>query len=636
MIRLLAAATAAQLLLAGSAHAQTTKDAAPAAPTPAAPAAAPATPAATDTLDPKTRALIQQEVDRAKEEIRNEVRAEMQGQQAATEFLGAVGEGPKLEFFELDGYLRFRGELYDDFGLGQPRDNAGYFLFPQSDTFAPIKGKGTIAYGDMRFRLEPTLNVSEYVRVKAQIDIFDNYVYGSSTGPLYDYPGSPYAVPFNASSRVTEPSGAREAWSAIVPKRAWAEVQTPVGVLAFGRMPSEWGLGILANAGGGIESDLGDTVDRILFAIAPVSTPIGKLAFVPMLDFDAEGVLRYDQATGTPSQPIDLSQTDDARTWSLKIARIDTEDEIRRKLERNEASLNFGAYYAYRTQKWWSPYWYQAPDATNDPYLTANWVDQNTNMNYVDVWFRYRTGRLRIELEGTGVFGDIGNPSTQTTDLGAALSDAFPKLSVAQWGGVLVADVVAIPSKLSFAGEFGIASGDDAPGFGNRPYRLPANQTGVLPGYGALEGIQWGGGDTSINNFRFNPAYRIDLILWRQILGQVTDAWYARPSIRWTILPGLVLDGVVVYSQALYAQSTVSATQTEPTTRGTYTGTGHTPLGVEFDAKLSFDSGTGFVAWLTYGLLQPFSGMQVHQYNVSEPVALSRANAFELGMAVKF
>jgi uncharacterized protein (TIGR04551 family) len=639
MIRLLAAAVAAQLLLAGAARAQTTKDAPPA---PAAPAPATPAPATAEGLDPKTRALIQQEVEKAKEDIRNEVRAEMQGAQAAAEFLGAVSEGPKLEFFEADGYLRFRGQLFDDFDLGVPYDAAGYYIYPQ-----PAKSNGTISWADMRFRFQPTLNISEYVRVKAQIDVFDNYVLGSSTSNLYDMPGSPYAVPFSSSSRLIQPGTATVDRDAIIPTQVWAEVQTPVGLLSFGRMPSHWGLGILANAGSGTNADYGDTVDRVQFAIAPVSTPIGKLAFVPMLDFDAEGVLRFDDRYGPAAgQPIDLSNADDARTFGIKIARIDTPDEIRRKVERNEASVNFGVYYAYRSQKWWSPYWFKPDDGdpatpAPDPLDLADWVEQKAYVNYADLWARYRSARLRIEMELSGVYGSIGN--AQTLDLLTFPITGFPDLLLVQWGAVFLAEYEAMPNKLSFGGEFGIASGDSAPGFGNRPDRLRRDASGTTvtfypPPYGALEGPQWEAlaGDRSIKNFRFNQAYRVDLILWKEILGQVTDAFYVKPTLRWTILPGLVLDLAGVYSQALYPESTpsasyVSGSVTTTTPRGTYEdGSGSAPLGLELDTTLSFNSGTGFVAWFSWGILKPLSGMA--PFGAQTVLA----NSLQLGLAVEF
>jgi uncharacterized protein (TIGR04551 family) len=611
MIRLLAAALAAVLLAAGPARAQPAKE-------------GPATKA--DELDPKTRALVQAEIEKAKDEIRNEVRAEMQGAQAAAEFLGAVEEGPKLEFLEMDGYFRVRGDLFDDFSLDYGFDESGYALFP-----GPIGkegGPGTLGTANMRLRIEPTLNVSEYARIRAQVDVLDNYVLGSSTGPLYDYPGSPYAVPFYASTRVLSPGDPTADRDAILVKRAWAEVQTPIGLLSFGRMPSHWGMGMLTNSGDGIDQDLGDTVDRIQFAIAPVSTPFGRLAFVPLLDFDAEGVLQGDDRNGPGAgQPYDLSNSDDARTVGIKIARIETEDEIRRKLERNGTSVNFGAYYAYRTQVRWSPGWYE-PVEGEDPADQDNWVKQGAYVSYLDVWARVRTSRLTIELEVAGVYGNIGDAFLRD------LAITPEEVDIRQWGGVLRGEWDAIPRKLVLGGEFGIASGDDAPGFGNRPDRLAVTgdpPVPALPPYGSLEGPQWDADDKDIRNFRFNPAYHVDLILWREILGQVTDAFYLRPHLSWTILPGMVLDLAAIYSQALCPESTsgaVGTTPTGPLDRGTYVD-GSKPLAVEGDATLRFETGSGFAAWLSYGLLFPLDGL-------SGGRDLSLANALRTGLAVRF
>ena len=83
-------------------------------------------------MDAKTKAAIDRAVEKAKEDLRNEVRAEIQGAQSAAEFLGAVAEGPKLEFLQVDGYYRFRGQLFENLDLDAGRDaaGAGRYLFP--------------------------------------------------------------------------------------------------------------------------------------------------------------------------------------------------------------------------------------------------------------------------------------------------------------------------------------------------------------------------------------------------------------------------------------------------------------------------------------------------------------------------
>jgi uncharacterized protein (TIGR04551 family) len=568
-----------------------------------------------DDLDPKTRAAIDRAVEKAKEDLRNEVRAEMQGAQSASEFLGTVAEGPKLQFLQLDGYFRTRGQLAYDLDLSVGRDASGRYYYP-----IPLDstgGRHSITSANMRLRLEPTMNISEHVRVRAQVDVLDNYVYGSNPSSLYNDPSTP--ATFYGNGPVLTRNGNTQDRPAITPKRVWAEVQTPVGLLSFGRMPSEWGLGIFTNAGRGLDEDFGDTVDRMQFALPPVSTPIGKLTFVPILDFDKTGPI-YTQPyapTGV-GQPFNAETGGNGRTYALKVARIDTEDEIRRKLERNEGSLNFGLYYNYRSQPWLYPEWEQSgfdagySSSTVQPIPAAR---RSAYAHIVDLWVRWLSARWKVEGELTGVYGSVGNANV-TGD--SALDTG--KTLLRQWGGALVVDYKQIPNKLTWGVETGIASGDDAPGFGNVP------NLGSQPS-GSLEGAQWSPGtDRSIRNFRFNPAYRVDLILFHQILGNVTDAFYLKPKLRWDILPSLYLDAALVYSRALSLASTPSHQN----------GGGTRNLGLEADFQLNYGSGDGFHAWMQYGVLQPLNGLATAGPDGGTMRNPSRAQLLAIGVATKF
>jgi uncharacterized protein (TIGR04551 family) len=606
------AALAASLLVAAQARAQDDKK-----------------PAAGE-VDAKTRAAIQREVEKAKDDLRDEVRAEIQGAQSAAEFLGAVAEGPKLEFLQLDGYLRLRGQMMVNLDVTGARDASGHTLFP-----APLSGGDTLSTANMRLRLDPTLNVSEHVRVRAQVDVLDNRVLGSSTSALFDDPSSPYPVPFYGTSRVPGEGDPREDRPAISPKRAWAEVQTPVGLLSFGRMPSEWGIGILTHAGAGIDDDFGDSMDRIQFALPPVSTPLGRLAFVPIIDFDAEGVLNGDpRANPGVGQPFDADSADDARTYGVKIARLDTEDEVRRKLERNERSLNYGLYYNYRAQRRSYPAWnidgfdgtYPGdPGDTTPTYGGADTTIQRKAYAHIaDLWLRWLGPRLRVEAELVGVSGQIGNASN-------VLGEESGEIQLRQWGGSVVADYKIAPNKFTLGAEVGAASGDDAPGFGNVPSRVVAadlpNPGGATP-YGSVEGQQWRPGtDQTIRNFRFNPAYRVDLVLWRHVLGQVTDAMYVKPKFRWDILPGLALDVAVIYSRAMFAESTPSSVDD-----GAFNllDEGSADLGIEADAIVTYTSGDGFQLFGEWGVLQPLSGLE------AAGASGSRAHFLAVGLAARF
>ena len=92
-------------------------------------------------------------------------------------------EKRKLELFTLDGYFRVRPSLFYKFDLGKP-------ALPPARPWAASCGRArrapprrsTQAGANMRFRLDPTFNVSEDVRIKAQVDALDNVLLGLHAG----------------------------------------------------------------------------------------------------------------------------------------------------------------------------------------------------------------------------------------------------------------------------------------------------------------------------------------------------------------------------------------------------------------------------------------------------------------------
>lgn len=601
MARLLSATLVATLALSGAARAE---DKAPA---PAAPATAP--------TDPKVQAAIDAAVAKAKEELRSEIRAELQGQQSAAEFMGTVAEQgqPRPQLLELDGYFRVRGALLNKLNLKNGTDTSQYNYFPK-----PLRAGSTISTANMRLRLEPTINASETVRVHTQIDVLDNYVLGSNASRGTDSTGSSYPIPFYGSTRTYYQDDKTNDRPLIIPRRVWGEVQTPVGLLSFGRQPSQWGLGIMANAGTGLDQDFGDTVDRIQFAVTPVSTPLGKLVFVPMLDFDVAGPLYADPHAGKGSgQPLEADSGSHGRTFGIKVLRMDSDEELRRKLDRGERSINYGLYYSHRAQTYTYPTWidqgFDDTDYEPGSQTAPKFKKRNAAAHIASLWGRWLSGKWRVEAEVDGIYGTIGNANAGALNADGSVPDLRArKVHMRQFGGALQAEYKH-NSKLTFGAEVGLASGDGAPGFGNNPDRgVAGDTTGQHPDYGSIEGPQWGrGNDRSINNFRFNPAYHVDLIFYRRIIGQITDAAYLRPSSRWTIMPGLTLDTSVLYAQAQCASSTPSSRALTSGVDGTLDPShkGKRPLAVELDNTLSLSPSRGFTGWVDLGLLKPLGGM---------------------------
>ena len=112
---------------------------------------------------------------------------------------------------------------------------------------------------------------------------------------------------------------------------------------------------------------------------------------------------------------------------------------------------------------------------------------------------------------------------------------------------------------------------------------------------GALDGPQANlPRDRTVDNFRFHPDYHVDQILFREIIGTITDAIYIRPHVRTTLVA--VGAGRIEAGAALIASWAV-----EPTS----TPSGQRTLGVEFDPELRYASRDGFAATSTTAFLFP-------------------------------
>jgi uncharacterized protein (TIGR04551 family) len=572
---------------------------APPEPTAAPPAQQPAAAPPAGTPDDAIQREVDKRLEAVREEMREEIRAQMATQSATSEWQQEwTQEKRKLELFTLDGYFRMRPTMFYKFDLGKP---VGRELFPRSPRSPQ---DNTQAGANMRARLEPSLNLSEEVRVKLQVDALDNVLLGS-------LPGDPYNTPFVIFSDTQNPpnSAVNALRDSVQVKRAYGEVSTPVGVLRFGRMGAHWGLGILRNDGDCLECDFGDNADRVQF----VTEPFAGWYVTPMLEFGGEGV-GY-PSTLENSEPLDPSQSDDTTSWVLAIARRDTEQQRRSKLDNNQGVLNYGLFFTYRTQSWEA-----IPNATGG--LTG-FVPRDATLFIPDLWLRYEERLFRLEVELAAYLGSIGNRAMDPGQAGNVAENQ--SLRIAQFGGVAQGEYKLMDGKLSLGLELGFASGDKAPGFGNFPGRTGSGPGGSTA-RGDIEGPQYACGaggcrDNAIRNFRFNRAYRVDLILWRELIGGITDAFYVKPGARYSITPGFDLYGNVIYSQAFYAESTPS---------GTNAG-----LGVEFDLGARYETEDGFVAGVSWGILFPLSGLQEPPEAVNRP-EFETAQALRGTLGIKF
>jgi len=556
---------------------------------------------------------LRRELEDARQELlqlKSEVRAQLTTQSALQGWQEPwIEQKQKLKFFVLDGYFRVRPELFHQLTLGQEQP-----LFPTTRPGSPDKTFGGI---NMRLRMEPTLNISEQVRVRIQADALDNLVFGST--PDYAYSrnvANGHAWDrneFGLLSNSQEPpsAGVNSISNSLVVKRAWGEASIPLGAFYFGRMPSHWGLGMLRNDGNCLDCNLGDTVDRFIL----VAEPWAGYYVAPMFEMNIAGVLS--PAHAGSGQPMGLSTRDSSYTLGVVLAHKDTESQRKAKLDAGESFWNYGLHFTFRNHS------YDAADHYANPFPedglgNVAFVPRKGQLFVPDFWVKYERPHFRLELETAAVLGSFNRATT------AALADQpgqNQSLSVVQFGAVLQGEYLFYKGDLRLQAEVGFASGDKAPGFGNYPRQKAASGNAR-----SADGPQYACGpsgctDKAIRNFRFNRDYIVDMILFREIIGGVTDALYLKPSVKYRVADGFDLFGAMIYSRAIYAQST-------PSER-------NAGLGIEFNLGARYESEEGFFAQLGWGILFPLSGLGGWN-SYGEAQKAKTANALRGALGIRF
>jgi uncharacterized protein (TIGR04551 family) len=562
------------------------------------------------------------------EEQQAEAAPETPGQEPALQPLPAwPGQREKqLQFLQIDGYLRGRAYLFSKLNLGVPFTGQGVvppFFVPYSESMAPGSNpaatcsarnnnngcvNNNLTSADMRMRLEPTINVTEQVRVKMQADIFDNLVLGSTPegfflnglGPSRDVPLQSFA-----RSQVPPTAGVNSFTNSIVVKRAWAEVRTPIGELRFGRMPSQWGMGMLVNSGDCLDCDFGVNVDRVMFA-----TKFKEHFLALIWDWVATGPTT---ALYTPNQvggqAFNAEPLNNVSQWGLAIGRNDKPEVVKERVERGELSVNYGGYFIFRWQDWdlkTNPGFGQPRGALtgvspND--LSALLTPRQAWAFIPDLWFRLVYKKFQIEAEGAIIGGRIAN----AVDLDKNLTKP---ITILEWGGTVRAEYRLLHDALHIGAEIGYASGDQ----GEDPNAIINYRTAQI-----VRPVT----QTTISNFQFDPDYHVDLILFRRIIGTVTNATYFKPSVAYDIIDSLAARVELIYSLAnkpvAYPGNAVN-------------------LGVEIDASVMYhNDAEGFYAGLAYGVLFPLDALNIPEtIYPGQGHNAETAQTFQGRMVVKF
>jgi uncharacterized protein (TIGR04551 family) len=196
------------------------------------------------------------------------------------------------------------------------------------------------------------------------------------------------------------------------------------------------------------------------------------------------------------------------------------------------------------------------------------------------------------------------------------------RLDVWQFGAVVQGEYRLLNGDLEIGGEVGFASGSRQPGFGNYPRRRGPNGTVAR---GDIDGPQYvcsasgACDDNTIRNFRFNRDYRMDMILYREILGGVTDSFYVKPKAQYRITQGFHVFASAIYSRAIFPESTPSAANVSSTTPP------DANLGIEINGGARYETEDGFFAQVQYGILFPLGGFAREQGGVAAPLVNAQA-----------
>jgi uncharacterized protein (TIGR04551 family) len=516
----------------------------------------------------------------------------------------------------LHGYVRTRGEMYDRFWLGRSISANDQSLMMQGpdpfSRFRPLERSApqtmcgdegtendtnvgtvckvkTLQFANMRFRFSPQLNISEDIRIKTTFDILDNYVLGGGPRSFYGS-GTPATGLFPGTNI---PTG-----QLIVPRRVWAEVRNrDLGELRFGLMPEQWGLGMLYNAGNGLDDDFSTDLGRVMG-----TTKLIGFYLSAAYDFMSEGTTANTFFKGLDSTrpDYDISQLEDLDQFTFSVVRRFPDEDEETVLERGDMVINGGAHFQLRHQD----SVYAPPDGKMNPALQ----NLNATVYTPDLWGQLRVGKLRLELEAAWVVGHLTN-----------LHDPTKRQHVSEFGAAFESELRLLGDKLGLYFYTGGATGD--------------SETEGLSSDANYIDFAGQAADATLNNsrvstFRFHPSYHVDLILWRNIMGAVTGAYYFKPGISYDFLRdafgqlfGARLD--MIYSRA---SSPVQTWGNDPN------------LGVELDGQVYWrsadgpNSNDGYHAMLQYGVLFPLRGLGY----VDHAGGVSTAQVLRLVLGVTF
>ena len=555
---------------------------------------APAAPATTgETSEPADEPVTDQEAALAaldQERIRDEA-----AQSARNKPIHPVG----YPWIENNGYFRLRLDGFYRPGLGttayidQTQTTVNSSAFPGTITAnytnrGNFENENWVSSANLRLRWSPTIHVMKNLAIVAQVDVLDNLILGSNPDYDPDRPDSP--LPLFARSQAPNDDSVRVkqaymVWSPFNPDNNKDFLLS----LSGGRMARHWGLGMMDNDGADIDADYGTYVDRVnvLLRYWNVFMELG-------FGWASTGATSATEVQ-VFGQPYDLTNSDNVYdfTFSLFQKPMTQSGRLARaeKLLRGKPVVDWGVYLKYRWQK------SDVKQTMDDDFtLVSNtsfddYTLENRDAWIVtpDAWFKLEWKHsskelLRIEFEVSANFGHIENTPRFRLDAATDkwVGDGYQDLDILSWAVAFEGEYQWGPVNVGLM--TGAASGSNADWWGWRDRNNVSTNKAL----------------TKTESHYFNPDYHVDELLFRHVIGTVTDAFYIKPWFMYDFFESrkdaLALGAGILYGHALEARATPG---------------NDAHLGLEIDVNLLYENAGAFYVGVTWATLVPFDGLDL-------------------------
>ncbi len=393
----------------------------------------------------------------------------------------------------------------------------------------PEQGSSLMETADLRLRLNPVLHVGEWTDVISQVDLGRGVVLGGSPQPS-DLIGSWTGV--TGQSALKDGVAVRRL-SVRARLLGMAEVE-------IGRVGDHFGMGMVRNAGGDLLSDFQSDVDRLAIRAEVFGLRLmiarDTLTSLPALGWGQSSLdLPAKDASGKPTTtPV----TSSAPFFTLQDATDTTRwvAEVGGGKVKNDQGLIWNAAILYTTQELGLSAENNAGISFQTTCKTGDCITLSkrnarvfTPQMYLD-WHGNWSGRaMRWQLEGAMVYGSFDNIGIKTetaADTGSKTAVDSPLTWIS--GGLAIRGEMQRGAERTRL-DLGAASGNSNGGFGvNDSNPLTVDGSGRPDA--ALR--------TFMSGFVFHRDFRVDGLLFRDIIGAVANAAYVKIGHRHAFLQG--------------------------------------------------------------------------------------------------